>query len=145
MPTNALTSVREAFPSVFDDFFRPWNDWFENGNRKTLTVPAVNITEQDHTYKATLAVPGMTKDDFYIDITGDVLTISAEQEEENEEEEKNYTRQEYNYSSFSRSFTIPADVNKADIQASYNNGLLEVMLPKKEAAKNVNSTRVAVN
>jgi HSP20 family protein len=82
-----------------------------------------------------LAVPGMKKDDFNIDVEGNMLTISSEKEESKEEKEDKYTRKEYNYSSFSRSFTLPDEVNKEKIEAKYEDGVLKLMLPKKEEAK----------
>ncbi|MGE5106324.1 MAG: Hsp20/alpha crystallin family protein [Sphingobacteriales bacterium] len=124
-------------PSVFNDFFKPWNEWFDNGGflGRTLTIPAVNITENKDDFVVSLAVPGMKKDDFKIDMEGNMLTISCEKEEKKEEKEARYTRKEYNYSSFSRSFTLPEDVNKEKIEAKYEDGVLKLMLPKKEEAK----------
>lgn len=147
MSKNALTKVREVLPSMFDDFFKPWNDRFDgnNGFSRALTVPAVNITEEKDCYKAELAVPGMEKDDFRIDVDGSILTISAEKEEEKEEKEKKYTRKEYSYSSFSRSFTLPQEVKKDSIEAKYSNGILKVTLPKKDEAKNRESQKIKVN
>ncbi len=81
------------------------------------------------------AVPGMKKNDFKIDVTGNLLTISSEKEENKEEKDENYSRQEYNYSSFSRSFTLPEEVNKEKIDATYVDGVLKLVLPKKEEAK----------
>ena len=133
MATNALAKTRELFPSFFDDF-NPWNEWL--GNRglldRTFTVPAVNITEEKNDYKITMAVPGMKRDDFRVDVAGNIMTISAETEQNKEEENKKYTRKEYNYSSFSRSFTLPDEVNKEGIEAKYADGVLTILLQKKE-------------
>ncbi|MFI5129124.1 MAG: Hsp20/alpha crystallin family protein, partial [Chitinophagales bacterium] len=110
MSTQALAKTSERTPAFFDDFFKPWNEWFENGGNlwnRALTVPAVNITENKNDYQVSLAVPGMKKDDFKIDVNGNMLTISCENEENKEEKDKKFTRKEYNYSSFSRSFTLP--------------------------------------
>jgi HSP20 family protein len=100
-----------------------------------MTMPAVNIVENKEDYMVSLAVPGMKKDDFNIDVEGNMLTISSEKEESKEEKEDKYTRKEYNYSSFSRSFTLPDEVNKEKIEAKYEDGVLKLMLPKKEEAK----------
>jgi HSP20 family protein len=137
MSTRALTKAGETFPALFDDFFRPWNEWFDNGSvmNRTLNIPAVNITENKDHFNVSLAVPGMKKDDFNIDIEGNMLTISCEKEEKKEEKDKKYTRKEFNYSSFSRSFTLPEDVNKEKIEAHYEDGVLKMNLPKKEEAK----------
>ncbi len=138
MLTNALAKPGRLFPSVFDDFFKPWNDWFDSGGllNKVLLVPAVNIAENNNDYKVTVAAPGLKKNDFKINVDGNLLTISAETEETKEEkDDERYTRKEYNYSSFSRSFTLPDEVNMEKIEASYENGVLSLVLPKKEEAK----------
>jgi len=139
MPTRTLTRSTGLLPSVFEDFFRPWNDLFETTNSglfgRVLTMPAVNITENKDDFKVSLAAPGMKKSDFNIDVQGNILTISAELEEKKEEKEENYTRKEYNFSSFSRSFTLPDEVNKEKIEAAYVDGVLNLSLPKKEEAK----------
>jgi HSP20 family protein len=147
MSKHALTKVKEVLPSMFDDFFKPWNEWFDNnsGFSRTLTVPAVNITEQKDCYKAELATPGMDKDDFRLDVEGNILTISAEKEEDKEEKDKKYTRREYSYSSFSRSFTLPNEVKKEGIEAKYNNGVLHIILPKKDEVKNRETQKIKVN
>jgi len=135
MSTNALTKKTSMLPSFVDDFFKPWNEWFDNGFEKTLSVPAVNITEVDGQYNISVAAPGMKKDDFKIDLEGDMLIISAEKEETKEEKKKKYNRKEYNYSSFSRSFTLPTEVKRDKIEAKYEDGVLNLVLPKNEAAK----------
>jgi HSP20 family protein len=139
MSTRTLTRSTGLMPSVFEDFFRPWNDLFETTNSglfgRVLTIPAVNITENKDDFKVSLAAPGMKKNDFNIDVQGNILTISAEREEKKEEKEEDYTRKEYNFSSFSRSFTLPDEVNKEKIEATYVDGVLNLSLPKKEEAK----------
>ena len=124
-------------PSVFNDFFKPWNEWFDNGGiyGRIMNIPAVNITEQKDDFRVELAVPGMKKDDFQVDMDGNLLTISCETKETKEEKEAKYTRKEYNYSSFSRSFTLPEEVNRDKVEARYENGILKLVLPKKEEAK----------
>lgn len=137
MSTRAITKPG-MLPTVFDDFFKPWNEWFDSSNLflgRTMTMPAVNIVENKEDYMVSLAVPGMKKEDFNIDVDGNMLTISSEKEESKEEKEDKYTRKEYNYSSFSRSFTLPDEVNKEKIEAKYEDGVLKLMLPKKEEAK----------
>lgn len=136
MSTRAISKVG-MLPTVFDDFFKPWNEWFDNGGLmgRMMTVPAVNIVENKNDYTVSLAAPGMKKDDFNIDVEGNMLTISCEKEEKKEEKDEKFTRKEYNYSSFSRSFTLPEEVNRENIEAVYDNGLLKLMLPKKEEVK----------
>jgi HSP20 family protein len=145
MATQALAKLSERMPTVFDDFFKPWNDWFDGGLwGKTMNIPAVNITENKDEYLVSLAVPGMKKDDFKIDVDGNMLTISSEKEETKEEKEKRFTRKEYNYSSFSRSFTLPDEVNKEKIDAKYEDGILKLMLPRKEELKKLTAKHIAV-
>jgi len=133
MTTNAFKKTQESFPSIFDDFFKPWNTWFGNG--RTITVPAVNVIENKDDYKISVAAPGLKKNDFNIDIEGNMLTVSCEKEESKEEKKENFSRTEYNYSSFSRSFTPPEEVIKEKIEAIYEDGILRLILPKTEQAK----------
>ena len=137
MSKQHLMKPGSMLPSVFDDFFRPWNEWFDKKELwpKVWNVPAVNITEEKEDFKVSLAVPGMKKEDFNIDMEGNMLTISCEKEENKEEKEKKFTRKEYNFSSFSRTFTLPDEVNREKIDARYENGVLMIVLPKKEEAK----------
>jgi HSP20 family protein len=124
-------------PSYFEDFLnKPLLDLFDSGfPSRTMNLPAVNITERKDDYLIAMAAPGLKKEDFKIDVEGNMLTISSEKEEENEEKEERYTRKEYSYSSFERSFTLPDEVNKDKIDAHYQDGVLELVLPKKEEAK----------
>ena len=146
MGTQALSKTGERTPSVFDDFFKPWNEWFDNGGLwgKVMNVPAVNITEQKNDYLVSLAAPGLKKEDFKIDVDGNMLTISSEKEETKEEKDKRFTRKEYNYSSFSRSFTLPEEINKEKIEAKYEDGVLKISLPRKEEAKKPAAKQIAV-
>ena len=87
MGTQAVSRLSERMPSVFDDFFKPCNEWFDSGGflGRTINVPAVNITEQKDHYLVSLAAPGMKKEDFNIDVDGNMLTISSQKEESKEE------------------------------------------------------------
>lgn len=147
METKSLMRSSELFPSAIEDFFRPWNEWLTNGGKlsHSLTVPATNITETKDEYKVTVAAPGLKKSDFKIDVQGNMLTISSEREDTKEEKDARYTRKEYSYSSFNRSFTLPEEVNQDKIEASYEDGVLRLTLPKKEEAKRVSlSKHIAV-
>lgn len=124
----------EKIPSVFDDFFKPWNEWFDNDGSLTfsINVPTVNITEKKDEYQVLLAAPGLKKDDFKIAADGNMLTISS-QKEETKEKEKRLPVKEYNFSSFSKCFTLPEEISKK-IEATYEDGSLKIALPcKKEA------------
>ena len=146
MGTQALAKLSERMPSVFDDFIKPWNEWFDNGGflGRVMNVPAVNITEQKDDYLVSLAVPGLKKEDFKIDVDGNMLTISSEKQESKEEKDKKFNRKEYSYSSFSRSFTLPEEINKEKIEAKYEDGVLKISLPRKEEAKKPAAKHIAV-
>jgi HSP20 family protein len=147
MTTKALIRSGESFPTVLNDFFKPWNEWFENGGNfwgKSISVPAVNVTENTKDFKVSVAAPGLKKEDFKIDVNGNMLTISSETGEEKEEKDEKYTKKEYSYSAFSRSFTLPEGVNKEKIDASYENGILRLVLPKSEESKKVSVKHVVV-
>jgi HSP20 family protein len=148
MSVKTLAKRSELIPSVFNDFFKPWNEWFDNANGdflgNVLNVPAVNIVEAKDAFKVSLAIPGMKKDDFNIDLEGNMLTISSETKEEKEEKDKKYTRKEYNYSSFSRTFTLPEGVIKDKIDAKYEDGVLKLTLPKTEETMKIAAKHIAV-
>ena len=135
------TRTLMRMPTFFDDFFRPWSEWFDDGFSRVGRVPAVNIMEEDDSYRLTVAVPGMKKSDFEIDIDGNLLTISCSKEESQSEKETRYTRKEYSYYSFERSFTLPDEINREKIDASYDNGVLSVHLPKREEARRQQLTK----
>lgn len=136
---------RLGLSSTFNDLFEPWGEWFQDGNSGvSLTLPNVNISEDKKSYNLELAAPGLDKKDFKVDVNGNLLTISAQKEEKNEEKEGKYTRKEYNYSSFSRSFTLPEEVQQDKIDATYNNGVLKLTLPKNEKATLKNHKAIAI-
>ena len=126
-------------PSLFDDFFTSslW-DWSnQNYSDTNTTIPAVNIIEKDDAFEVEMAAPGMDKKDFNIELDNNVLTISSEKKSEKKESDKEWNhRKEFSYQSFQRSFTLSKDVVDADkIQARYENGILKLMIPKREEAK----------
>ena len=137
METKELTKEHKKIPTLFNDFFKPWDEWFDNGIWfKTMNTPSVNITEEKDRYLVSLAAPGLKKNDFKITINDkNMLTVSCEKEEESDEEDKNFTRHEYNYSSFSRSLSLPEEVKKDNIDARYEDGILHITLPRVERAK----------
>jgi HSP20 family protein len=125
--------------NLFDDLFTRdlWNWGLENHSRSNTSLPAVNIRENAETFVVEMAAPGMNKEDFKIELDGNNLTISSERSQEQEQkEEERYTRREFSYQSFQRSFTLPKDVVDVDqIGAKYENGVLQLMISKKEQAK----------
>lgn len=142
--------MRPAFNNFFDDLFsKEFFDWNEkNFSLSGDTLPSVNIKEEDKNYSIDLAVPGMKKEDFKIELDKNVLTISSEKKEEHEEKDKNgkYTRKEFSYASFSRSFNLPADIVESDhIGASYKDGILHVTIPKKEPVKPQQAKSISIS
>jgi len=123
-----------AFPVFFNRFF---NDDFDSyfTSRDCGCLPATNVVENDKSFEIEFAIPGMSKEDIKINVENNVLTVSSEKETEKEEKEKNFTRKEFAYGSFSRSFTLPKTVDVEQINANYDNGILKIGLPKKEEAK----------
>ena len=134
----ALVKFSNSYPSLFDRFLD--NDWFDwehrNFSETNTTLPSVNIKESVDDFEVEVAAPGLGKDDFKIELNHDLLTISSDKKVEDETKEgENFTRREFSYQSFSRSFTLPDSVNSEKIEAKYENGILKVMIPKKEEAK----------
>lgn len=150
---NAMTLVRfnkkprtdvAPFFSAFDDFFaRPFEDMFRH-NGGSLSTPAVNVLEKDGHYAIEVAAPGLNKEDFSIKVEDETLQISAARENSSESSPESspesgkdgrYTRREFAYNSFRRSFTLPDTVDAEGIGANYTNGILHVTLPKRDEAK----------
>lgn len=142
---NLITRPRRILsdiPSLFSSFFD--YDWFNADSQWLSRVPATNIKEQDGTYTIEMAVPGMSKKDFHIDVENGMLTVSSEKEEESKEDKKHYRRREYNYHSFSRSFSLPESVKADDIKAKYEEGVLKLSIPKKEEAKKEHKKMISI-
>ena len=119
-------------PSLMNEIFKP--DWFGGMENFGFNLPAVNIKENEKDFELELAIPGRKKEDFNIEVDEHVLTISAETKSEEDVKEENYTRKEFSYESFKRSFTLPETVNEDKINAAYEDGVLKFTLPKKEEA-----------
>jgi HSP20 family protein len=98
----------------------------------SLVVPEANIIENDKDFRIEIAAPGLEKKDFNVTFQNGMLVVSAEKEEEKKESKKNYMRREFSYNSFSRSFNLPENSLPDKIEAKYENGVLRLMLPKKE-------------
>ena len=147
MKGNGKSLIRSAMlrPSVFEDMLRPMNEWLDERWHFSTHLPAVNVKETDKAYEINLAAPGLEKNDFKIDLNGNMITISAEKEKTEEEKEDGFTRKEYNFNSFSRSFTLPEDTVADKIDANYVNGELRLSLPKKEGAKKSFHQKISVH
>ncbi|MDB3874613.1 Hsp20/alpha crystallin family protein [Flavobacteriaceae bacterium] len=118
----------KVFPSLMNEFFN--DDFRINVINNNHSVPSVNSIENDNSFEIDLAVPGMKKDDFTIQLNDKVLVISSENT--NSVENNSMSLNEFNYSSFQRSFTVPETVELDKIKANYKNGILKVKLPKKK-------------
>lgn len=130
--------VLPAWSNFFNDFFdRDWMDWStRNFSETNTTLPSVNIKEDKDGFEVDMAAPGFEKKDFKIDLNNAVLTISSEKKIEKEtKKDQQFTRREFSYQSFNRSFTLPNTVDSDKITAKYDNGILKINVPKKEAAK----------
>lgn len=138
-PAKTASSVNPWFTDVFESVF---NDSVLT-DRLVSRVPAVNIAETDADFQIELAVPGLKKEDFKISIDKNILSISAEKKNENREESKKYSKREYSYTSFIRSFTLPDTIDHSKIDAAYTDGILKLTVAKKEEAK-VQSREITV-
>jgi HSP20 family protein len=118
----------------FNDVYSILNDSFLNEKLATRT-PAVNIAENDNQFEVELAVPGLSKEDIKINLDKNVLSVSADKKTETTDETKKYTKREYSFSSFSRSFTLPESADHSKIEADYTAGILKLTIAKKEEAK----------
>lgn len=114
-----------TFNRLMEDFWNP-TTLFDGGN----ALPAVNIKETEKSFDIELAAPGFEKQDFKVDVDNGVLNISAETKKEDEEKNNQYTRREFSYSSFNRSFSLPQQIKEDDIKAKYENGVLKISLEK---------------
>lgn len=144
----SLVKFSSQYPSLFDRFFE--NDLFDWSNRNysatNTTLPSVNIKECSEDFEVEVAAPGFGKSDFKIELNHDLLTVSSEKKIENETKEgQQFTRKEFSYQSFSRSFTLPNTADSEKIEAKYENGILKVIIPKKEEAKPKPVRQIAIS
>ena len=129
------TRKKNHVPDMMDQFFR--NDFLSSffSDGADYTVPAVNIKELEKGFEIEVAVPGLRKEDFSITLDKGLLTISSESKMENKEESDKYTRREFSFNSFRRSFNLPDSVDMDKIKARHENGILTIVLPKIDEAK----------
>ena len=128
--TNKPYSLSNEFDRFFNDFFLTPKATVADDRGLISSMPAVNIEEQDNQFAISVAAPGMKKDDFKIEIEDGIMTISSEKKEEKETKEENFTRREFNYSSFRRSFTLPENIDEEAVKAKYQDGILNITVPK---------------
>ncbi len=137
--------------TVYDEFNRLFNEFFENSwmtpwnERLNEFSPRVNVTEREKEIEVTAELPGLKEDDIDITIARDVLTIKGEKKQETEDKGDNYYRMERSYGKFSRVIPLPAGVvDNEHVEATFNNGVLTINLPKLEEAQHI-SRRITVN
>lgn len=124
-------SLLPGFSDVFDSIL---SDTIFN-DRLTTRVPAANISETEDHFHVELAVPGLKKEDFKLNLDRNVLNVSVEQRTEGDDQQKNYSKREYSYASWVRSFTLPESANAENIEATYTDGVLKIDIAKREEAK----------
>ena len=126
-----------AFPSFFEGLFT--ENRLDVPNYEKFSIPPVNISEKNANFVLEIAIPGIDKKDIAIEIEENILKVSSktndQQSTENTNDEVTYSRKEFNYKSFTRTFTLPETINEEDIDAVYNAGVLVITLPKKEEKK----------
>lgn len=152
--SSLIRRDRNFFPAFSrfwddDDFFnRGMINWgTSNFSNSDTTLPAVNIKETENSYEVEMAAPGMKKEDFKIELDNNVLTISSEKTEESQEGngKDRYSRREFSYQSFQRSFSLPKEVVDEDkIEAHYREGVLQLRIPKKEKAKQKQPKKIEI-
>lgn len=129
-PSRRTYRTSRTMPDMFDDLFGRGIGNVTGADFAT-NLPSVNVSETEDGYRLDLAAPGLTKEDFKIAVEKNSLTISSERSTEDESSEGRYTRREFNYRTFSRTFVLPGTVDKDNITARYENGVLRVSVPKK--------------
>jgi HSP20 family protein len=133
--------VPTSFSNLVDRFFN--ESVSRSGGSAYSFVPRVDVIENDKAFEIHVAVPGMNKDDFKLDLNDNLLTISGERRFTKEQNDKNFHSIETQYGTFSRSFSLPDTVDASKITAKYNNGILEITLPKDE--KKTLKTSIKIN
>lgn len=144
----SLVRFSNQVPSIFDRLFE--GDVFDWTNRNfsvtNTTLPSVNIKESADAFVVEVAAPGFEKNDFKLELNHDLLTISSQKKVENETKEgETFTKREFSYQSFTRSFTLPNTADGEKIGATYENGILRISIPKKEEAKPKPARTIEIN
>lgn len=153
LKTEGLTRTKSEGPSNrpmrnnwIEEFFnRDIPSVFSQNFNSGMTLPLVNIRETSDAYFVDMAVPGLKKSDFKIDLENQLLSIETDTLQESEQNEENYTRREFGYSSFKRSFTLPDTVEESKIKAGYKDGILNIHLPKKDEAKQKPAMKIEIS
>jgi HSP20 family protein len=152
---SLLIKTNGGFPTLLSDWLNPalvTSDFMDFDSeapfqalRLGINVPSANVTETPKEYLVELAAPGLERKDFKVAVDNHTLTISSEKSDEKKEEKEGYSRREFSYSSFSRSFSLPDNVKETNIDAKYQNGILKISIPKKEVTVSKPSREIAVS
>ena len=137
--------TRNTWPSLVEEFLNDelFPKFFDAESR--CSIPAVNIVENKDEYRIDVAAPGLNKEDFKIQLENNVLNVSSEKEEKREEKDERIMRKEFSYCSFNRSFTLPMTVNSEKIKAIHKDGILQIVIPKKEEAREKPSREIKIS
>ncbi|MCC6815048.1 MAG: Hsp20 family protein [Saprospiraceae bacterium] len=137
-----LVPIAHELGNLVDDFVnKGMNDVF-GGSILQYNMPSANIKETDNNFSIDLAAPGLEKQDFKISVEQNQLVVSSEKEKSSEEKDDNYFRKEFSFHSFKRSFRLPEHADESNIKASYNNGVLNILIGKKTIIKNEKTIEV---
>lgn len=144
-----MTSLTSNKPESFRDIESAWSAFFNAEHwprlvRNGFDVPPVNVRDEKDQFLIELSAPGKVREDFDVQVDHGVLTISSKEKEEHRSEEKNYTRREFSYASFSRSFSLPENTDKEKVEATYQDGLLCVKIAKKSVEQRKAARRIRV-
>lgn len=135
---NKIMEVSKFNTAFLPSFFRGFDeDFFSKSSAANISKVAVNIIDQDSGYVVEMAVPGFKKEDIHIELDGNKLSIRGEVKESKEVKEENYTHREFSCGEFTRSFTLPKDVDTQKIEADYKDGVLKINVPKPEVQQKV--------
>lgn len=138
---SLIKSTFPKFPKAMDELLNPYRFFEDSSN----WWPATNIKEDENNYQVELAVPGYKKEDFNIEAENGVVTIMAQRKIEDEQKEENYTRKEFSYQSFRKSFTLPEGIKEDDIKAKYKDGILNLEIAKSENHKRIEPKKIAIS
>jgi HSP20 family protein len=130
-----IKQTNRNFNHVFDEIFNAFPTTWGSDNRTESIVPPVNIHETPEAYHIELNAPGRNKEDFKINVEKNILTVSFDRQKEEEKKDYKTLKREFSFPGFKRSFSVDEKINTDEILARYENGILKVLLPKKEEVK----------
>jgi HSP20 family protein len=152
---SLLVKTNGGLPTLLSDWLNPallTSDFMDfdseaplSALRLGINVPSANVSETTKEFLVELAAPGLERKDFKVEIDNHTLCISSEKKEEKKEEREGYSRKEFSYNSFSRSFTLPENIKEGNIDAKYQDGILKISIPKKEITVSKPVREIAVS